>query len=101
MTDDKIRTGILRVCKVASWDSDFNVVGFHALCDKLKELGAAAERDSWPAEMEAMERQVNILTDELARAKAAEREACIQVIKQTKFSNWFQADCIETIRARG
>ncbi len=29
-----------------------------------------------------------------------EREACVQVIKQTKFSNWFQADCIETIRNR-
>jgi hypothetical protein len=28
------------------------------------------------------------------------REACVQVIKQTKFSNWFQADCIEAIRNR-
>lgn len=46
MTDDEIRTGILRVCKVASWDSDFNVVGFHALCDKLKELGASSEREA-------------------------------------------------------
>ena len=45
MTDEEIRIGILSVCKVASWDGDFNVVGFHALCDKLKELGAAAERD--------------------------------------------------------
>ena len=26
------------------------------------------------------------------------RESCVQVIKQTKFSNWFQADCIEAIR---
>jgi hypothetical protein len=34
-----------------------------------------AERNSWPAEMEAMERQVNILTDALA----AEREACAKV----------------------
>jgi hypothetical protein len=33
-----------------------------------------SERESWPAEMEAMERQVNILTDALAKAKADERE---------------------------
>ena len=36
----------------------------------------AKERNSWPAEMEAMERQVNILTDALAQAKAEERKAC-------------------------
>jgi hypothetical protein len=29
----------------------------------------ADERNSWPAEMEAMERQVNILTDALAQAR--------------------------------
>ena len=34
------------------------------------ELVRADERNSWPAEMEAMERQVNILTDALAQAKA-------------------------------
>ena len=45
MTDQEIRFAILNVCKVANWDGDFNVVGFHALCDKLKELGAAAERE--------------------------------------------------------
>lgn len=41
MTENEIKTAILQVCKVAGHDSDFNVVGFHALCDKLKELGAA------------------------------------------------------------
>jgi hypothetical protein len=30
-----------------------------------------------------------------------EREAIIQIIKATPFSNWFQADLIEAIRARG
>jgi hypothetical protein len=50
MNDSEIRTSILSVCKVASWDSDFNVVGFHALCDKLKEIGAAAERDRFAQE---------------------------------------------------
>ena len=38
-------------------------------------LVRADERNSWPAEMEAMERQVNILTDALA----AEREACARL----------------------
>ena len=46
MTKDEIQTGILRVCKVANWDGDFNVVGFHALCDALVQLGAAAEREA-------------------------------------------------------
>jgi hypothetical protein len=30
-----------------------------------------------------------------------EREATIKIIKETPFSNWFQADVIEAIRARG
>ena len=36
--------------------------------ERFVELVRADERNSWPAEMEAMERQVNILTDELAKA---------------------------------
>jgi hypothetical protein len=32
---------------------------------------------------------------------AKEREDIIQIIKETQFSNWFQADVIEAIRARG
>ena len=32
---------------------------------------------------------------------AIEKEAIIQIIKETPFSNWFQADLIEAIRARG
>ena len=31
---------------------------------------------------------------------AKEREDIIQIIKETPFSNWFQADVIEAIRAR-
>ena len=60
-------------------------------------LVRADERNSWPAEMEAMERQVNILTDALA----AEREACAKAVEQTEWSNWFQADAAAAIRARG
>ena len=32
---------------------------------------------------------------------AKEREVIIQIIKETPFSNWFQADLIEAIQARG
>jgi hypothetical protein len=32
---------------------------------------------------------------------AKEREYIIQIIKETPYSNWFQADVIEAIRARG
>ena len=45
MTENEIKQDLLRVCKVKGWDSDINIVGFHVLCDKLKELGAAEERE--------------------------------------------------------
>jgi hypothetical protein len=32
---------------------------------------------------------------------AKERKATIKIIKETPFSNWFQADVIEAIKARG
>ena len=37
--------------------------------ERFAELIRADERNSWPAEMEAMERQVNILTDALAQSR--------------------------------
>ena len=45
MTENEIKEAILQVCKVKGWDSDINIVGFHALCDKLKKLGAQEERE--------------------------------------------------------
>jgi hypothetical protein len=45
MTQDEIQTAILQVCKVSGNDSDFNVLGFYTLCDRLVKLGAAAERE--------------------------------------------------------
>jgi hypothetical protein len=45
--------------------------------ERFVALVRADKRNSWPAEMEAMERQVNILTDALA----AEREACAKVVE--------------------
>jgi len=55
-----------------------------------------AERNSWPAEMEAMERQVNILTDALA----AEREACAKVCDEWGAKNMTATSIAEEIRAR-
>lgn len=46
MTKDEIKQDLLQVCKVKGWDSDINIVGFHVLCDKLKELGEAEEREA-------------------------------------------------------
>ena len=83
---------------------------------RFAELVVAAERNSWPAEMEAMERQVNILTDALAQAKAEEREACAKVCDETLAQHYMKqtiperdeelflaacADCAAAIRARG
>lgn len=48
----------------------------HEVLEAFAALVRADERSSWPAEMEAMERQVNILTDALAQAVKAERDAC-------------------------
>ena len=55
MTQDEIKHGLLAVCKVKGWNGDFNILGFHVLCDKLKQLGAEEEReacakvcDDWP-----------------------------------------------------
>jgi hypothetical protein len=67
---------------------------------------AAAERNSWPAEMEAMERQVNILTDALAQAKAEEREACAELCDSYDAMNWddngeYMTGLGDKIRARG
>lgn len=54
MTDQEIRVGILSICKIKGSDSDINITGFHALCDKLKELGAVAEREACALKCEHM-----------------------------------------------
>ncbi len=47
-------------------------VNWHEIRDeRFAALVRADERNLWPAEMEAMERQVNILTDALAQANLA------------------------------
>lgn len=94
MTDEEIRIGILRVCKVASWDSDFNVVGFHALCDKLKELGAADERDDVTREKAI----VSAYRNGYAAGREDEREACSSLCDAMVL--YTGHDCAAAIRAR-
>ena len=38
---------------------------------------------------------------QIEAAVLEEREACKQIIRETPFSNWFQADLIEAIDKRG
>jgi len=63
--------------------------------ERFAELVRADERNSWPAEMEAMERQVNILTDALAQ----ERESCAKVVEQGHYAET-RAGHAAAIRAR-
>ncbi len=59
--------------------------------ERFFDMAQAAERSNWPAEMEAMERQVNILTDELAKAVTLERAACAEIEKEIMLSPAFFA----------
>ena len=59
----------------------------HLVADKATEEANANKNASWTLMCKKM--------------VAFEREAIIQIIKETPFSNWFQADVIEAIRARG
>jgi hypothetical protein len=46
MTEQHVKIALMHLCKPSVLDSDFNVVAFHALCDRLKEIGAAEEREA-------------------------------------------------------
>ena len=99
------REDIIRMAREAGFASGLGSPVYHKL-NAFAALVAAAERNSWPAEMEAMERQVNILTDALAQAKAEEREACAKVCDELHWP-WHMGDnsgpkeCAAAIRARG
>ena len=109
------REDIIRMAREAcvqapreDWNSTAWVFGEETL-ERFASLVVAAERNSWPAEMEAMERQVNILTDALAQAKAEEREACAKVCEAEADATDAHLhmcidalrDCADAIRARG
>jgi hypothetical protein len=65
--------------------------------ERFVALVRADERNLWPVEMEAMERQVNILTDALA----AEREACAKVVETLDGCAQYFPHVPDIIRARG
>ena len=72
---------------------------FVVALERFAALVRADERNSWPAEMEAMERQVNILTDALAQ----EREACANLVFHSPPSDEYQSPLVavyNAIRAR-
>jgi hypothetical protein len=54
--------------------------------------------DIWGVHMHVGKQEIEAFAKLVA---AKEREDIIQIIKETQFSNWFQADVIEAIRARG
>jgi len=58
---------VIEMAREAGWDDHH--AEFDTRLKRFAELVRADERNSWPAEMEAMERQVNILTDALAEAR--------------------------------
>jgi hypothetical protein len=59
---------VIEMAREAGWDDHH--AEFDTRLKRFAELVRADERNSWPLEMEAMERQVNILTDALAQARS-------------------------------
>jgi hypothetical protein len=54
--------------------------------------------DIWGVHMHVGKQEIEAFAKLVAAKK---QEDIIQIIKETPFSNWFQADVIEAIRARG
>jgi hypothetical protein len=62
------------------------------------EYGNGNVHECYEFSFEELERFAKLVA---AKATASEREATIKIIKETPFSNWFQADLVEAIKARG
>lgn len=107
MTKDEI----IRIAREAQIiepsDPDDGLVVIEAvdMLTRFAAIAAAAEREKWPEEMKAMERQVEILTDALAK----EREACAVICDSVYHQNigpafgevrYGIAACSTAIRAR-
>ena len=81
-----MRDEIIKMAQEAGWrvDPEGEILegdDWHIQTDIVERffhMAQAAERANWPAEMEAMERQVNILTDELSKV-AKWRNSAIRV----------------------
>ncbi len=70
MTSDEV----MRMAREAGDDWDYTLPEDKRFLERFAGLVASAERNNWPEEMKAMERQVCILTDELAKANSSARE---------------------------
>jgi len=72
------------------------------IIDMAKQAGMTQDGDMWfsfgKGDMD-VEHEHLVAFAKLVAAK--KQEAIIQIIKETPFSNWFQTDVIEAIRARG
>ena len=84
-SENEIKHRLLDVCKVKGWDSDINLVGFHALCDELKALGADDEREACAKVCE------KVAVDSYTRI-GGEHEPYMRATAE---------DCARHIRARG
>jgi hypothetical protein len=110
MIEREIKQNLLQVCKVKGWDSDFNVLAFHVLCDKLKELGAKKERERFygqdkPAECSegCPPNQICDYCQVVAPVKAmilAEREACADIAENWNSNGMPRTGVANEIRAR-
>ena len=80
------------------------VANLHKL-EHFAKLVAAKEREIYMQlflDPENQPTQYGTVTVEfMNREIAKKQEDIIQIIKETSFSNWFQADVIEAIKARG
>jgi hypothetical protein len=63
MTEREIQEAILRICKVAGHNSDINMDGFLFFCNKLKRLGAEAERKNFCAALRQMHDAYSLASD--------------------------------------
>lgn len=54
MNERDIKIALLRVCKAAGSDSDFDEEAFHALCDELKHLGRVEEHEEMQHRLDAL-----------------------------------------------
>jgi hypothetical protein len=63
MIEEEIKQNLLQVCKVKGWDSDINILAFHVLCDKLKQLSAAEEREKFCAVLRQLHDSYSLASD--------------------------------------
>ena len=99
MNERDIKLDLLQVCKVSGSDSDFNVTAFHALCDKLKQLGAKEERDKYEAKFEKLMKLHELRESQPNKPCClAEREACALICDEHADDPVY---CGAAIRERG